>query len=262
MNKWYGLLSKDQIDNIYKNQKKQLGKYFAMWSESGHLNRFMITLSPSTNTLDTTMALRKEFFLQLNRRKYYHKFKVAYFSAIEIGLNKNSPSPIAQITEEARMKYMQKNFHIHIQLLTDMKKSDLDIIISKMDKNLFTFYKITQPTKTNRRYDYVCKDIKVIEWKLQYILKTQYKGKVLYTSSRREYADYIITKLWDYMRINYKDKWKSIKNKYAFVLNLKKNGDLILSKNPNSVKSINMSSYDLIHIQDKGVYMYIKKNIL
>ena len=56
----YQLLSKNQRDNIYKNQKRQLGKYFALWSESGHLNKFMITLSPSKNTMDAAWTLAPE----------------------------------------------------------------------------------------------------------------------------------------------------------------------------------------------------------
>lgn len=263
MSIWYGLLSKDQRDNIYKNQKRQTGKYFALWSEFGHLNKFMVTLSPSVNTLDATIELRRNFFKQLNQLKYYHKYKVAYFSAIEIKMNKDHPSPNAQITEETRMRLMQKNFHIHVQLLTDMEKADLNKVINKIDPNLCDYSKISAPTHQHKRYDYVIKDIKTIDWKLQYILKSQYKGKILYTSSRKSYADFIITKLWDYMKKRYKDKWsKGIKNKYEFVLDLKQKGDLVLSKNPNSVKSINMNLFDLIHIKKQGVYIYVKKDVL
>jgi len=95
---------------------------------------------------------------------------------------------------------------------------------------LFYFSKISTPKIKGIKYDYVVKDIKTIDWKLQYILKTQYKGKVLYSSSRKSIADYMITKLWDFMKMQYKDKWHNIGDKYSFVLNLKKNGDLLPSR--------------------------------
>lgn len=252
-------LNKHQILEIKKNRKRQLGKYFAMWAENGHLKKYMVTLSPSTNTLDATIKLRQNFFKKLNDAKKGHK--VAYFSVIEIGLNKNPPSNSAQLTQQTRMNLMQKNFHIHIQILTDMKKSDLETVINqKINTNLCTFKKISIPKKQGRTYDYVVKDIKNTYWKLQYIIKTQHKNKILYTSSRKEFANYMITKLWDFMKKQYKNKWNQIGDKYSFILNLKKNGDLHLSNTGSNLSGVNLSLYDVIHIQNKSIY--IKKNIL
>ena len=255
-------LNKHQILEIKKNRKRQLGKYFAMWAENGHLKKYMVTLSPSTNTLDATIKLRQNFFKKLNDAKKGHK--VAYFSVIEIGLNKNPPSNSAQLTQQTRMNLMQKNFHIHIQILTDMKKSDLETVINqKINTNLCTFKKISIPKKQGRTYDYVVKDIKNTDWKLQYIIKTQHKNKILYTSSRKEFANYMITKLWDFMKKQYKHKWNQIGDKYSYILNLKKNGDLHLSNTGNvgsNLSGVNLNLYDVIHIQNKSIY--IKKNIL
>lgn len=265
-NKYYNLLTKHQVQNIEKNRTRQLGKYFAMWAESGHLNKYMVTLSPSTNTLDATIKLRQNFFKKLNDAKKGHK--VAYFSVIEIGLNKNPPSNSAQITQQARINLMQKNFHIHIQILTDMKKSDLETILKqRLNSNLCTYYKLSIPKKKGRKYDYVIKDIKKIDWKLQYILKTQYKDKILYTASRKSIADYMITKLWNFMKTQYGSKWNKIGDRYSYILNLKKNGDLLLSNTGNvgsNLSGVNLSLYDVIHIQNKNknIYIYVKKNIL
>lgn len=266
-NKYYELLSKDQRDNLYKNRKRQLGKYFALWSESGHLNKFMITLSPSTNTLKATIKLRKNFFDKLNNVKHYNKFEIAYFSAVEIGCNKNPPSKSAQITEETRERLKQQNYHLHIQVLTNMKESDLKKVIHRINPKLCYFHTITKPKVKGAKYDYVVKDIKTIDWKLQYKLKTQHKSKILYTSSRKAFANYMITKLWAFMKTQYKDKWNNIRDKYLFVLNLKKSGDLLLSyANTNSSLfsggNINLNMYDSLYIRENNSWIYIKKGLL
>jgi hypothetical protein len=269
---YYSLLSKNQIDNIYKNRSRQIGKYLAIWAESSHLNKFMITLSPNTNTLDATIELRKEFFSKLNNIKHYHQFEVAYFSAIEIGLNKNPISGSSEISQQQNIKSEQKNFHIHIQLFTNMKKDMLITIINRINPNLFTYSHITSAKQKNVKYDYVIKDLKTVDWKLQYILKTQYKNKIIYTSSRKELGNFIITKVWSFMKLTYKDKWTKIKDKYSYMLGLKKQGDMILSNNNlstissllngNSNSTNIIHSFDLIYIKKQGIYIYIKKNIL
>ena len=260
MNPWYALLTKNQIDNIYKNQRRQIGKYFALWSESGHLNKFMVTLSPTKNSMLDTMELRKEFFKKLNNLKYSKKFNVAYFSAIEIGINKNPPSTYAHMTELTRFKAMQHNYHIHIQLFTDMRETDVQGVINKIDPSLCMFSMVSTPSKKSVKYDYVIKDIQTIDWQLQYILKTQHKSKIIYTSSRKEFANYMITKIWSHMKKTYQNKWTSINDKYSFILDLKKKGELILSNNTNGVIPNNVNMFDVIQV--KGKVIYLRKNVL
>ena len=259
MNQWQQKLSKNQITNIYKNQKRQIGKYFALWSESGHLNKFMVTLSPTKNAMLNTVELRKEFFKKLGYIKYKKNFQVAYFSAIEIGINKNPPTFYTYMTELNRIKIMDHNYHLHIQLFTNMTEEDLQGILNKINPNLCIYSMLSTPKKENIKYDYVIKDIKSIDWQLQYILKNQHKSKIIYTSSRKEFANYIITKLWYFMKTTYSRKWITIKDKYQFILNLKKCGNLIINKNSNN-QNININLFDLIQI--KNIDIYIKKNIL
>lgn len=262
MNQWYQRLSKDQISFIYKNQKRQIGKYFALWSESGHLNKYMVTLSPTHNFLLDTIALRKHFFKILSNYKSHYKFEVAYFSAIEIKLNKTPLSAYTHMTELNRLKATDHNYHMHIQLFTDMKKSDLQAVLSKINPALCIHYKISTPTKQNAKYDYVIKDIKTIDWQLQHTLKTQFKRKIIYTSSRKSFANFIITKLWDHMRRTYKSKWNNIQDKYSFILKLKKSGELIIGNKTHTNQPNNLNQYDVIHIKNKGIKIYLKQNVL
>ncbi len=252
----YNKLSKDQVDNIYKMRRRQLGKYFALWSESGHLNKFMITLSPRQNTLALTMELRKQFFAKLNNVKKYKKLEVAYFSAIEFGLNKNPPSPNT-------INNLVPNFHLHIQLLTNMSYEELDVIVNRIDASLCVHSAISEPQKEGITYQYVVKELQKINWPMQHLVKTKYKGKSLYTSSRKTFATYMITKLWAFMKKTYDDKWKTIQDKYSYILGLKSSGDLIFGNSSNiSSLAIDKKKYDEIYIKDKGVYIYVKKNIL
>lgn len=254
----YNKLSKGQIDYIYKTRRRQLGQYFALWSESGHLNKYMITLSPRKNRLDFTMELRKAFFIKLNYVKQRKKHEVAYFSAIEFGLNKNPPS-----SNTNTINTEEPNFHLHIQLLTNMSYKDLDIIVNRIDPKLCVQSAISKPTKKGIRYEYVVKELKTINWSMQYLVRTHYKRKSLYTSSRKTFANYIITKLWDFMKKTYGEKWKEIEDKYSYVLGLKSSGDLIFGNSSNiSILAIDKKKYDEIYIKDKGVYIYVKKNIL
>jgi hypothetical protein len=134
----------------------------------------------------------------------------------------------------------------------------------RMDHNLFYFSKITTPKVKGIKYDYVVKDLKSIDWKLQYILKTQYKSKTLYTSSRKEFANYMITKIWNYMRQTYGEKWEKRADKYAYVLDLKKQGKLLLStqQNINGLSGVNLKLYDDVYIRQNRSFIYVLKGLM
>ena len=75
----------------------------------------------------------------------------------------------------------------------------------------------------------------------------------------------MVVKLWGFMKRQYKDKWNKIGDKYSFVLNLKKSGDLLLS---NTIKSgllgsnkVDMNMYDRLHIKENNSWIYIKKDL-
>lgn len=264
MNKFYGLLNKHQINNIYKQRRKYIGQYFALWAENSHLTPYLITLTPSTNTLAATMTLRKDFFKKINNYKNPRVKKLAYFSAIEIGINKNPPSKKAQITQAQRMKLTQKNFHLHIQVWTDMKKAEIQKVIDKVYLRLpNAINNIQHPKVKGAKYDYVIKDLKKIHWELQYIRITQMSDKKLYTQSHKEIANYMIKKLWEFMKQKYKNKWTSVADKYSLVLALKKKGDLILTTHQNSNNlGINLSGFDMVNVNTGNNLIYVKKGVL
>ena len=60
----------------------------------------------------------------------------------------------------------------------------------------------------------------------------------------------------------YKDKWSNTKDKYSFILNLKQHGDLVLGNYTNNIQPNNVNMFDVIHIKNKGISIYIKKNVL
>jgi hypothetical protein len=110
----------------------------------------------------------------------------------------------------------------------------------------------------------VVKDLKSIDWKLQYILKTQYKSKTLYTSSRKEFANYMITKIWSYMRQTYGEKWEKRADKYAYVLDLKRDSKLLLSTQQSvnglsGLYGVNLKLYDDVYIRQKYYHYCLNK---
>ena len=264
MNSWYSKLNKGQVSNIYKNQKRQIGKYLAMWSESGHLNKYMITLSPNNNDIDSAIDLRKHFFKKLNTLVHYKKHKLSYFSSIEIKINKNPLSDESEEYEESRLLLDNDfNFHLHIQILTTMTKKELDSILKKMDIEKCTFYKLTTPNKKDiEYYDYVIKDIKTIDWKLQYFIKSNCKNKILHTTSRKEIANFLITKIWSYFKVKYKDNWNNINDKYSYIIDLKTKGDIVftkVNKDNDICTTIDIKLYDILHT--RGYLIYIRRKL-
>ena len=245
-NKYAALLNEYQLQNITKQRKKYTAKYFAMYCDLGHLDRYMITLSPISNTIQDTINLRKHFFKKLSNKKNYLKkknsnVKLGYFSAIEIGLNKNV-NLLQDNKQLSNLIMFDTNYHIHIQLLTNMTEEELESVLAKLDHQQHCFENELTPPRTiaeNKKvYQYVIKDLKTTDWKLQYFNKTYFKNKTLYTSSRRDIPNFIITKLWYFMKMTFKADWNAIKDKYEFVINAKLTNDIVfnvIDKKPNVV---------------------------
>lgn len=256
---YFNLLNDGQISNIFKYRTRKLGQYFALWAENNHLPKCMLTLSTKDNTMQSTLELRREIIRLLNskkRNKANQGKSLAYFSAIEIALNKNPLSKVTSKLEKNRVKKLSKNYHLHIQIWSDMNIKDIKSALENVSEDLCIHSKLSLPKVEDAKYDYVVKDIKNIDWKLQYILKTQHKGVQLHSSSRKKMANYMITRLWGYMKVKYKDNWTSIKDKYEFVIESKNNGDIIFDKN----KTIS-NEYSNLHIPNNNSYIHVRKDI-
>ena len=232
VNYWYEQLRKNQINKIYQHRSRQIGDYLGIYTEKAHLDKYLITLSPIDNTIEGVIKLRKKFLEKLNRRIKYKKYELGYFTAIETALNKENPTLQSKVYELERLKNEKVNFHIHIQLFCNISYEELEKILSKLDITEITYKTITTPEyemPPEYRYTYVVKELYDINWKLQYYIKNHCKNKTLYTSSQKSIPNYLITKLWDFMKTKYKDKWNEINDKYSFVLNSINKGNIILS---------------------------------
>lgn len=260
---YYEQLKPNQIGKIYQTRSRQIANYLGIYSEKGHLDKYLITLSPIENTIEATIEIRREFINKLKSKIKYKKCELGYFSTIEIALNKENPSVESKVYELERLKDEKTNFHIHIQLFTNIDKKDLEAVLEKLDIS-----KVTYKTLTSRdtsidlppeyRYIYVVKELYKINWKLQCYVKNFCKNKILYTSSQKSIPNYLITKLWNYMQSQYKDKWNNIGDKYAFILNTINNKDIILSNTNNEISVLH--NYNRVMI--KHHIIDIKKNIL
>ena len=264
MSKFYQLLTKSQIDNVYKTRRKVIANYLALWAENSHLTPYMITLSPSTNTFLDTKSLYTDFMTRLRSYKKHHKKELAYFYAIEIGENKHSPNKQAKMEETRRLNVDQKNWHVHIQIWTDMKKSEINKVMGRIDPNLCYFSHLTTPKVKGIRYDYVIKSVDTVNWEFQYIKMTQYKNKRFQGGSRKKgMPNYMIVKLWWFMRSNYRQQWRGIKDRYSYVLGLKNKGDLLFETNQNSHSlGVNLNHFDKISVNRNNMVMYMRKGIL
>ena len=263
MNTFYQLLTKSQIDNTYKTRRKVIANYLALWTENSHLTPYMITLSPSTNTFNDTRLVRNDLMSRLRSYKNHNHKEFAYFYAIEIGKNKHSPNRQTKAEETRRLNVYQKNWHVHIQIWTDMKKSEINKVMGRIDPNLCYFSHLTTPQVQGIRYDYVIKSIDIVDFEFQYIIKTQYKKKQFQGGSRKDIPNYAITKLWWFMRSKYGKKWRKIKDRYSYVLGLKNKGELLFTTNQNAHSlGVNLNQFDKINVNRNNIVMYIKKSIL
>ena len=263
MSKFYPLLSKSQIDNIYKTKRKVIANYLALWAENSHLTPYMITLSPSINSFNNTRLVRNDLMSRLRSHKKYHNKELAYFYAVEIGTNQNSPNKQTRTEEARRMKVDQKNWHVHIQIWTDIKKSDLQKVIGRIDPNLCFFSYLTTPQVQGIKYDYVIKGIVNVDLKLQYIKFTQYKKQHFHGGSRKDIPNYAITKLWWFMKSTYKKKWRNIQDRYSFIIGLKNKGDLLFTTTQNAhTLGVNLNQFDQVNVNRNNMVMYIKKGVL
>ena len=251
-NYYYSMMTKSQVANVYRNQKKIIAKYLGMWTDAGHLSKFLVTLSPTENSIDSVIELRKDFLKKIKAVAHYKNEQIYYFSSIELGMNKTPISDKSEEFEMDRAIYDKFNNHIHLQLITTLTKEDIQKVMNKLSSIKCIFKTLSVPKVENIQYDYIIKDIKTINWELQYHIKKECKGKTLYTCSHKSIQNFLITKIWNYFKNRYPVQWKDIKNRYKFLLDLKESNDVIFGilDNKNNVKK---EDYDRIIVKNKTV---------
>ena len=137
------LLTDKELQNISEQRSKFLAKYYAMWHEYGHLNKFMITLSPIYNSLNDTLIMKRAFMKIYNNKLSNSSTPIEshYFSSIEIGLNKDSGLGFVELHEKSNINIYDTNYHLHIQLLTTLSENELQKIIDSVSHQTLSFHK-------------------------------------------------------------------------------------------------------------------------
>ena len=256
-------LSKSQINYVRRMRRQVIANYLALWTENSHLTPYMITLSPSTNTFNDTRSVRHDFMTRLRSYRDHHNKELAYFYAVEIGKNKHSPNKKTKTEETRRLKVDQINWHVHIQLWTDMKKSEINTVLGRINPNLCYFYHLTTQKVKGIKYDYVIKGIDNIDWNLQFLKFTQYQNQNFHGGSQKDIKNYAIKNLWWFMRSKYGNKWRKIKDRYSFIIGLKNQGDLLFTTTQNShTLGVNLNQFDQINVNHNNIVKYIKQGIL
>lgn len=256
MNEFYNQLNVGQITNTLKSHRQYIAKYFAMWSDYGMYDKHMVTLSPYKNTPTSAIELRNEFIKKLNNRQYTTKDKLAYFSAIECGLNQNPISKETQAIEQYRIEKDGFNWHVHIQLLTTMSVNDIQKVLDRIDCSKCIYKKLTPFDKekyNGQTFDYVIKELSSINWEKIYYLKNRCKGLKPFTSSRKDTPDYIIKKLFHYFQTFHKKEWNSVHKhkRYEFLMYLKNKDQIILGNVSHNIKPL--KGYCRIVVKDKTI---------
>jgi len=200
---------------------------------------------------------------RLRSYRDHNNKELAYFYAVEIGKNKHSPNTKTKTEETRRLKVDQINWHVHIQLWTDMRRTEINTVLGRIDPNLCYFYHLTAPRVKGIKYDYVIKGIDNTDWNFQLLKFTQYQDQNFHGGSQKDIKNYAIKKLWSFMRSTYGKKWRNIKDRYSYVLGLKANGDLLFTTTQNShTLGVNLNQFDQINVNYNNMVMYVKKGIL
>lgn len=197
-------MSKDEkefIAYIKRKNRTIIAKYFALYSEYGHLKKCMITLTPKDGKLSTTIDLRTKFFKKL--RKLIGKGQVVkYFTNIEFTLNCSS--------------------HLHIQLFYNDKEpiekayKYITNLINNSNGNDISYAVDNTKTFTYVIKDYINTDIELEKWK--------YTQKVRYCTSSQKSINNKITRFL-LSNLDFKTK-----NKYQELLTMIKNNTLVIKK--------------------------------
>lgn len=178
-----------------KHNKRVIAKYLALYTENMHLNKCLVTLTPSDSKLTTTLDLRRNFIKKLNRYKHNIKngdLTIKYFSNIEF--TKNCVS------------------HLHIQLfytnIIPIKKAYsamVNHLIGNTSQNSLS-------VADNHRliFNYIIKDYMNTDLALE---KFKYTRSIKYiSSSQKTLSNNIVKYLINVLIFTSKNKYKQILN--------------------------------------------------
>mgnify|MGYP005989031383 FL=1 len=234
------------LNSIYRNSRKWTGKYLAQYGECKDLPKLMVSLSSKTNTYEDTVKLKNIFIKKLNNQKYYNDYELNHFTSIENNSNNSE----------------WRNWHIHIQLHTNIPKKKIQEILNKLPNDLCEYSKLSIPKNKDIKFDYVIKDTKNLE--LQCYMKDNLKGKSLYSSSRKEIPDYLYKKISNHFKTKYKKDWTCIKDKYSMIKDLLEHKKIIILDNKSKQEDIDLISKNkdsLEYVSVKQKEIFFTKNI-
>lgn len=249
-------------ETVQRKNKTAIAKYKALALENAHNEKCLITFTGNDETY-TEAAIIREVFIKkitsIRKRKKFQAFTFKFFSTVEFG-----------------EKYQLKpNIHIHVQCFHDnmgMIKEAFDYTIKKLKIDNGKCH-ILEAEEKNKEYFYVIKNYFSSNYDsaLESMKYRVYKGKIMYWCSRKEMPDYLIKRL-NTLLPNDKD----IKAKFPYILELIKDGKLIIRKldgtqEDNGYTKIKQWGYKLLTdtqqnniatnsaIKDNNLYVYLIK---
>ncbi len=223
-------MTDNKIKEVKRKNRTTVAKFLALSLENSDKKKCLITFTGNDETYKTTVAIRKAFIekiISILKRDEYADCQFKYFTNIEFG---------------ASPHHKKFNPHLHIQCFYDK----LDPIIEAYEY-VMTRLKLDSlkcnisVAKNNKvRFSYIIKDYLPNKFNLdlEKLKDNIYKRAPMCSSSHKEMPNYVIKPLYNYL--SQAPDWDLSKDKYAYILNLKQSGQLIVRKLTNPVADANL----------------------
>ena len=240
-------------EDIRSNNRTTVAIYNALWYENKDKNKGLVSITIGDERISNLVKLRQMLMKKLKdirRKKAYKNLKIAWFSNIELGASNGELNA-------------QFNPHLHIQFFYD----DIQPIIEalyfikhhyKKYAEYFSNYDY-QEIKNKKAYvGYIIKEFLEENYNHNYEInkKILRQGRKinLYTSSRKIIDNKSIRYIYNYVGKLLPKIWKKLKvryQKYAFILELFKTGEIKIVKNNGLLSS------EYIIVKSKGILINI-----
>jgi hypothetical protein len=227
-------MTEKRIKVIKRKNRTTVAKFLALSLENSDKRKCLITLTGNDETYKTTVAIRAAFIEKINsilKRDEYADCQFKYFANIEFGKNWNA-------SNHNKFNPQKYNPHLHIQCFYDKLNPIIeayDYIVDKLELN---------PSKCNVlvannnkvRFSYIIKDYLPDNFSLalEELKYKTYKREPMNTSSHKGMPNYVIKALYAYL--SQQPNWNLHKDKYAYILDLKQGGHLIVRKLTNTIE--------------------------